>query len=103
MPYAFYFDVPATDELYGEIRAELPERSPDGLLLHLVTRAAQGLRYIDVWDTREQWEAARDSILEPAVDRVLTRHGLPHDESLTHFEELDVVDLWGALGVAPTA
>jgi hypothetical protein len=103
VPYAFYFDVPANDELYAEIRAELPGTSPDGLLVHLVTRGDRGLRYIDVWDTKENWEAARDSILEPAAERVLTRHGLPHDESLTHFQEVDIVDLWGFPAGAPTA
>jgi hypothetical protein len=103
VPYAFYFDVPANDELYAEIRAEFPDQSPDGLLVHLVTRGERGLRYIDVWDTKENWEAARDSILEPAAERVLTRHGLPHDESLTVFQEIDIVDLWGAVGAAATA
>ena len=94
MPYAFTFDVPATDELYAEIRAEFPDAAPDGLILHLVTRGESGLRYIDVWETKEAWEVARDTILEPAAERVLTRHGLPHDESLTRFQEIDTVDLW---------
>ena len=94
MPYAFTFDVPATEELYAEIRAEFPDDVPDGLLMHLVTRGDRGLRYIDVWESKEAWELARDSVLEPAAERVLTRHGLPHDESLTRFEEIDAVEVW---------
>jgi hypothetical protein len=94
MPYAFTFDVPATEELYAEIRSEFPSSPPDGLIMHLVTRGEMGLRYIDVWETREAWEAARDTLLEPAAERVLARYGLPHDESLTRFEEIDTVDLW---------
>jgi hypothetical protein len=94
MAYAFTFDVPATDELYAEMRAEFPDEPPEGLLLHLVTRGDRGLRYIDVWETKEAWELARDTVLEPAAELVLSRHGLPHDDSLTHFEELDTLDVW---------
>jgi hypothetical protein len=94
MPYAFTLDVPANDELYAEIRAELPTTPPPGLVLHLVVPREIGLRYIDVWETKEAWEDARDTVLEPAAERVLHRHGLPHDESLTRFEELAAVDIW---------
>jgi hypothetical protein len=97
MTYAFYLDVPADDALYAEIRAELPAESPAGLLAHLVTPCERGLRYIDVWESKESWELAHDTILEPAVGRVLERHGLPHDESLTRFEEIRIVDLWGPI------
>jgi hypothetical protein len=94
MAYAFTLDVPANEELYEEIRAELPETPPAGLLMHLVVPGPIGLRYIDVWEDRGAWEHARDTVLEPAAERVLARHGLPHDESLTKFEELDAVDVW---------
>jgi hypothetical protein len=93
--------VPANDELYAEIRAEFPEEAPPGLLVHLVTPCERGLRYIDLWDSKEAWEQARDTILEPAAERVLTRHGLPHDDSLTSFEEIAVVDLWGPATLSP--
>jgi hypothetical protein len=95
MAYAFYLDVPADGALYAEIRAELPAESPPGLLVHLVTPCERGLRYIDVWASKASWEAAQETILEPAVGRVLARHGLPHDESLTRFEEIQLVDTWG--------
>ena len=105
MAFAFYFDVPASEGLYAEIRAEFPSEPPPGLVLHLVTPCGSGLRYIDVWETKEAWELARDTVLEPAAERVLQRYGLPHDESLTRFEELAVVDLWGSLptGTSSTA
>jgi hypothetical protein len=102
MPYAFTLDVPATEELYAEIRSELPSEPMPGLLVHLVVPGERGLRYIDVWETQEAWEHARATVLEPAVGRVLARYGLPHDESLTRFEEIRAVDLWGALESVPT-
>jgi hypothetical protein len=94
MAYAFTLDVPADEELYAEIRAELPSTPPAGLVLHLVVPGEMGLRYIDVWESQQAWEEARDTVLEPAAGRVLGRHGLPHDESLTRFQELTAVDVW---------
>jgi hypothetical protein len=94
VPYAFTLDVPADDSLYAEIRAELPDTPPPGLVLHLVVPGERGLRYIDVWEDKASWEQARDAVLEPAAERVLARHGLPHDDSLTKFEELDAIDVW---------
>jgi hypothetical protein len=94
MAYVFTLDVPANEELYAEIRAELPATPPPGLISHVVVPGEAGLRYIDVWSTRESWEEARDAVLEPAVGRVLACHGLPPDESLTRFEEIAAVDVW---------
>jgi hypothetical protein len=36
MPYAFYYDVPGTEELYQRVKAEVGDESPKGQLLHLV-------------------------------------------------------------------
>jgi hypothetical protein len=94
MPYAFTLDVPATDEIYQEIRAQLPAEAPDGLIVHLVTRGDLGLRYIDVWESKQAWEQVRDTVLVPAVVRVLASHGIPHDDSATRFEEIDALDVW---------
>ncbi len=94
MPYAFTLDVPATDEVYDRIRAELPTQTPHGLILHLVTRGHLGLRYIDVWESKEAWERAYQTVLEPAVERALAGYGIPHDSSTSHFEEIDALDVW---------
>jgi hypothetical protein len=94
MAYGFVQDVPANEEMYGEIRARLGEQRPDGLVAHVALRREQGLRYVDVWDSREQWERFREDRLEPAVDAVLASYGLPHDHSLVTITEFDVVDAW---------
>ena len=49
---------------------------------------------VDVWDTEADWERFRDEVAEPIVGEVLAAHGLPHDESLTRFEELAPIDVW---------
>jgi hypothetical protein len=98
MTYAFVQDVPANEEIYGKIRAELGEVPPPGLIAHVVIRRPQGLRYVDVWERREDWERFRFDRVEPAVSKVLAGYGIPHDESLTSTEEVDVIHAW--LGAA---
>ena len=50
--YAFIQDVPANEEIYAKIQAELGDVAPAGLIAHLVVRRPDGLRYIDVWQRR---------------------------------------------------
>jgi len=94
MAYGFVQDVPANEEMYREIRARVGEQRPPGLVAHVAARRDQGLRYVDVWETKEQWERFREERLEPAVDAVLASYGLPHDHSLVTITEFDVVDAW---------
>ena len=95
MPYAFIQDVPADEAMYGEMRARLGDQPPKGLISHVaVPRAEGGLRYLDVWETPEDWERFRVEVVEPVVGEVLAAHGLPHDHSLVRFEELRPIDVW---------
>ena len=94
MTYAFIQDVPANEEIYAKIRAELGEEPPAGLVAHLVQRQPSGLRYIDVWESEEAWETFRQACVEPAVSRVLAGYGIPHDHSQVHVEEIDVIHTW---------
>jgi len=94
MAYGFVQDVPANDEMYREIKARLGEERPAGLVAHVALQREAGLRYVDVWDTQEQWEQFREERLEPAVEAVLASHGLPHDHSQVTVTEFAVVDAW---------
>lgn len=93
MAYAFIQDVPANEEIYGKIRALLPD-DPPGLVAHIVIKHEGGLRYVDVWDTEAEWETFRDAHVEPAVDTVLASFGIPHDHSLVRTESVEVIDVW---------
>ena len=92
--YGFIQDVPANEELYGQIKSHLGDRPPKGLVAHVVLTRDGGLRYVDVWETQADWERFRDEEVEPAVDAVLSAIGLPHDHSLVHTEEVTIVDAW---------
>ena len=95
MPYAFIQDVPADEQMYAEVRARLGDAAPKGLISHVVVPGeGGGLRYIDLWDSAEDWERFRKGQVEPVVGEVLAAHGLPLDPSLVRFEELRLVDAW---------
>ena len=94
MSYAFIQDVPADEKIYSQVRAKFGARPPKGLVSHLAVKRDGGLRYIDIWAAKEDWERFRDDTVEPAVSEVLASYGIPHDHSLVDFEELVVVDTW---------
>ncbi len=93
MPYAFIQDVPANEEIYDKIRALLPTDAP-GLVVHVAIKRAEGLRYVDVWDSEADWERFRVEHVEPVVEQVLASYGIPHDHSLVTTEVVDVIDVW---------
>jgi hypothetical protein len=94
MSYAFIQDVPANAAMYAEIRAKLPAQAPTGLISHVVIEQDSGLRYVDVWATRADWDRFRDDVVEPAVSEVLAGYGIPHDHSLVTTTDVTVIDTW---------
>ena len=90
MTYAFYYDAPGTPEVYEMVRARIGSARPEGLLAHVVTSTGEGLRHLDVWDSREHWESFRDSTVRPAVAAVLSTFGVdgPTDPPVEHVLEL---------------
>lgn len=67
--YAFAQDVPIGTDIYWKIIDGLGTEAMPGQLLHLcIRRADGGLRYIDVWATREACDTAFDERIHPAVD-----------------------------------
>ena len=98
MPYAFVHDVPANEQMYGEIRALLPDTTPAGLISHVAIVREGGLRYLDVWATESDWIRFRDQCVGPALDKVRAAHGLTNDEWLATHEEVEVIDVWQPAG-----
>jgi hypothetical protein len=93
MTYAFVHDVPGDAAIYAEIDALLPNEPPPGLLAHVAIEREGSLRYVDVWESEADWARFRDDHVVPAVDEVLAGMGIPHDHSLTRFEEVNVIDV----------
>ena len=62
--------------------------------MQLVVKNGRGLRHIQVWESKEQWEQFRDDTVRPAVNRVLAAVGIPEPPQPVE-EPLEVVDVLG--------
>lgn len=95
MPYAFTQDVPIDAAFYARIKAGLGEEPPKGLISHIAVEAPEGgLRYIDVWDSEDDWERFAEERLHPVVHSLLSEvfgEELPQEPERV---VLAVVDAW---------
>ena len=93
MTYAFTYDVPITTEIYARIKEGLGPERPAGLIAHLTLQIENGLRYIDVWQSKDDFEAFEESRLHPVVHPILVDMlgFVPPEPPRTI---LDVVDVW---------
>ena len=93
MTYAFTYDVPIDAAIYARIKTGLGSEQPPGLIAHLAWRTDAGLRYVDVWQSKDDYEAFADSRLHPVVHPILSDllGFVPPEPALT---VLDVIDAW---------
>ena len=77
MPYAWLQDLPIDQSVYQRIRTALGSEVPPGLIVHLVTPSptGSGLRYIDVWESKSDFDRAMDEVIHPAVFSVFKEMG----------------------------
>jgi hypothetical protein len=95
MTYAFTYEVPITAETYARIKEGLGPDRPDGLIAHLAWRTDAGLRYVDVWQSKDDFEAFADTRLHPVVHPLLEEIlGFVPPEPA--HSVLDVIDAWTA-------
>lgn len=95
MVYAWTQDIPIDAEFYGRITDALGDAPMDGLLMHLcVQNPAGGLRYIDVWESKEQCDRVFEERIHPAVDAAFGG-ARPPAEATRNL--LEVVEVRGAV------
>jgi len=71
MTYAFTYEVPITTEIYARIKKGIgPEHAP-GQIAHLAYRTENGLRYVEVWETKDDWDAFEHDRVHPVVHPML--------------------------------
>jgi hypothetical protein len=93
MTYAFTYEVPINAETYGRIKEGLGTELPPGLIAHLAWRTESGLRYLDVWRSRENHEDFAETRLHPVVHPILEEMlGFVPPEPVPTV--LDVIDAW---------
>jgi hypothetical protein len=74
MTYAFTQDVPIDAAFYERLVQAMGDEKPHGLIVHLaLEREEGGLRYVDVWESEQDWNRFVDERLHPVI------HGLLHD------------------------
>ncbi len=95
MTYAFSYEVPITTQIYARIKDGIGPQRPSGMIAHLAWRTEQGLRYVEVWQSKGDWEAFEHSRVHPVVRPLLqeTLGFIPPEPPRTM---LDVVDVWTA-------
>ncbi len=95
MKYACVQDVPIGWEVYQQLMAEVGDAPAEGLVVHLVLRRPGGLRYVDVWESREARQRFVDQRIHPVLKRLLVRNGIQvqGEPSTDEVEVLDV--MWG--------
>jgi hypothetical protein len=72
MTYAFTQDLPIDADFYRRITDGLGTEPPKGLIAHLaIERPEGGLRYLDVWESEEDWVRFADERLHPVVHPLL--------------------------------
>lgn len=94
MAYAFQYDVPADEQFYARVKAEIGDEQPKALVVHLVLKRDGGLRHIGVWESKEDWERFREERVEPALDRVFAAAGFAQRPPQPDDQEMGLVDAW---------
>lgn len=94
MSYACSYEVPATVEMYQQVRRLIGDAKPNGLIAHVVVRSDAGLRHLEVWDSEDQWRDFQENRVEPAVHEVLRAAGFTEMPPEPPTETLDLVDVW---------
>jgi len=74
MTYAFTQDVPIDAGFYRQVIERLGDEPPKGLIVHVVVERPEGLRYIDVWDSEDDWDRFAEERLHPVVHPLLANH-----------------------------
>lgn len=73
MTYAFTQDVPINGAVYQRIIDGLGDEPPKGMIAHIaIERPEGGLRYIDVWESEEDWDRFAEERLHPVVHPLLS-------------------------------
>ena len=93
MPYACFYDVPGDEGMYAQVKAQIGEEQPKGLILHLVVKREDGLRHFDVWESKQEWERFQQERVAPAVAKMLAAVGVTDPPPRPEAQEMELIDI----------
>ena len=93
MSYACSYEVPATIDMYREVRRLIGDEPATGMLAHLVVRNDSGLRHLEVWESEAACQRFREDRVVPAVQTALKAAGFTEMPPEPNREELELVDV----------
>ena len=93
MPYGCYYDVPGDERMYAQVKAEIGEEQPKGLVLHMVIKREDGLRHFEVWESRQEWERFQQERVAPAVAKMLAAVGVTEPPPRPEAQEMELIDI----------
>jgi hypothetical protein len=91
--YAFTQDLPITTDVYDRIMEGIGTVPPSGCIVHAVLKIEGGLRYVDIWESREACNRFLAERVHPVLQAAFSAAGatLPQQEPAR--SEFDVVDV----------
>ena len=90
--YAFTQDLPITTDVYDRIMQSIGSEPPAGCVVHAVVRIDGGLRYIDIWESREACDLFLEERVHPVLQAAFSAAGasLPGEPVRNHMDLVDV-------------
>jgi hypothetical protein len=90
--YAFTQDLPITTDVYGRILEGIGAAPPSGCIVHVVQKIDGGLRYMDVWESREACDRFLEERVHPVLQAAFNAAGatLPQEPARNEFELVDL-------------
>jgi hypothetical protein len=90
--YAFTQDLPITTDVYGRILEGIGAAPPLGCIVHAVLKIDGGLRYIDIWESREACDRFLEERVHPVLQAAFDAAGatLPPEPARNEFELVDL-------------
>jgi hypothetical protein len=102
MAHGVIATVPAPIDMYKAVNAQISETqgdgTPEGLLVHIARKTAEGFQVIEVWESKRQCDEFQDNVLAPIIDRV---SGGQAPQRADVSEEFDVLNFF--IGTGATA
>ena len=90
--YAFTQDLPITTDVYARIMEGIGTVPPSGCIVHAVLKIDGGLRYVDIWESREACDRFLDERVHPVLQDAFNASGatLPPEPARSEFELVDL-------------